>query len=342
MKSSFKLLTLSATLLSSALCVSGNAQANAYAIVTDNIRNGFIFATVGGAPVLPGNPFINFGSPSSSSASSATLNGAGDSHQDNVNSPPNALASNGTGSNPLRPDELTFVSAGGTTYYTPYGQLGTAYSWGDAIVVTEQSATGTPIVARNAAESNIPDTGFANASGRNDSSTTLTVNLTVGGACAAAPVAAQCSVDFAFEADPYIQAVLDAAAAGVVARGAINLTVTITPVGGTIPIFQWAPDGVVGTGIVGGTETADAENLNQTQQALSPGVTQTFSAPYGADGFGAYHAFSNPLAPGQYTLALSMVEATDVRRTVPEPTSLALLGLGMVGVAWARRRSKQA
>jgi hypothetical protein len=339
MNAKFRLHMLSASLLACAFGISGQAQANAYAVSTDNIKNGFIFATVNGVPQQQGNAFINFGSPASSSSTSATLNGSGTTNNA-VGPAPDALASNGTGSVPTRTNEFTFTTGAGNTYYTLFGQLPTAYSWGDAIVVSEQSTTGTPIVARNAAESNIPVTGFADANGRNDSSTTLTIPLNIGPSCGDPGVV--CRVDFSFLADPYIQAVLDALAGGVVARGALTLTITLTPVGSLVPIFAWAPNGAVDNDAFGGTELADAENLNQTQSALFPGQTQTFSAPYGSDIFGFYHAITNPLLPGQYTLSLSMVEHTDVQRTtsVPEPASLALLGLGLGAMALARRRKQ--
>ncbi len=347
MNTKFKLHALSASLLACALGVSSNVHANAYAVATDNIKNGLIFAEVNGVPQAPGNPFINFGVPASSSTSSATLNGSGTTS--NVPGPnPDALASNGTGSNPVRANEVTWTSPGGNVYYsaTPgvnpgplgiFGSLPTAYSWGDAIVVTEQTATGTPIVARNAAESNIPAVGFADANGRNDSSTTLTIPIVVGGQCGDATHL--CQVDFSFLADPFIRALLDSAAAsGSVARGALTFTITLTRVGDLVPLFAWAPDGAPG-GIVGGTELADSENLNNTQQVLNPGVTQTFSGPYASDVFLPYHALTNGLSPGNYTLGLSMVEHTDVRR-VPEPASLALLGLGLSAMALSRRRKQ--
>jgi hypothetical protein len=262
------------------------------------------------------------------------LNGSGTTNN-STTPPPDALASNGTGSVPIRTNEQTFTTGAGNTYYTLFGPLPTAYSWGDAKVVSEQSITGTPVEARNAAESNIPVSGFADANATNSSSTAFTASISAGSSCATAV----CVIDFSFLADPYIQAMLDAAAGGTVARGSLSVNITITPVGGLVPIFAWAPDGNLGTGIVGGTELADSENLNQTQQALSPGVTQTYSGPYGADGYLPYNAFTNPLAPGNYTLGLTMTEHTDVKRTtIPEPASLALFGLGLAALGLTRRR----
>jgi len=341
----FKLLTLTASIAACGLGLAGNAQANAYAVATNNIDQGQLIALVNGAPQTDasGNPtngpFIIFGTPQSSSTSAATLNGTGTSS--NVPGPnPDALASNGTGSVPTRTNEQTFTTGAGNTYYTLFGQLGTAYSWGDAKVVSEQSLTGTPVVARAGAESNIPDSGFADANGTNSSSTAFTVGLTAGSSCATNA----CTIDISFLADPYIQAVLDAQAAGTVARGAISTQITITPVSNTpvLPVFSWSPNGQVDGSIVGGTEVADGEDLNNTQQALSPGVTQTFSPPYGSDLFSAFHAFTNSLAPGSYTLGLTMTVHTDVRRTtaVPEPGTIALIGLALTGLGFLQRRRK--
>jgi hypothetical protein len=111
-------------------------------------------------------------------------------------------------------------------------------------------------------------------------------------------------------------------------------------------VFSWVPDGSVGSGIVGGIESADAENLNATLAAF-PGQDLTHSGPYAAGVFGHYAASTNALAGGTYTLSFTMSEATDVTRvdtstdtsTVPEPQTYALIviGLGVMGIA-ARRR----
>ena len=336
MKTKFKLLSLSASLLACGLGMSGNAQANAYALSTNYVKDGFLNITSGQ---------LSFGTPSSVSSSSATLNGVGQSGS-SVTPPPDAPVSNGTGSVPLRGNEWTFASPGGNIYYNANGQgdtvggtrslfgpLPTNYSNGDARVVSEQSITGTPVVARNVAESNIATRGFGDADGRNSSSTLLTAPLSCN--------TSSCSFGFSFFADPYIRVLLDAAAgAGSVARGVLSVSLTLRKTGDLVDTFAWAPNGVVGNGIVGGTEQADAENLNLTVTQLTPGST-VHSGPYAADVFGRYAATTNPFGGGSYVLSLSMIEKTDVtRNVVPEPGSLALLGLSLAGLAFMRRRKQ--
>jgi len=296
--------------------IGGNALADGYAVSTDNVRSGSITPT--------GD--ITFGAVSSTSSTSATLNGAGAANQSSGVPNPDAPVS-AVGSASGRTNEL------GSPYYTLIGSGGSSYSWGDAIVNSEQTAGPPPtlIIARNAAETNIDGSGFGAADGTNKSSTSMTV--AVGGSGS--------SLSFAFEANPFINVSMDAAAGPTsVARGTLGFSITLARASDGAVVFNWTPDGMAG-GITGGSESADPFSLNLTLSAFA-GQDFTYSGAYGDDSFGSFAASTDTLAAGVYTLSLFMNEKTDVVRVaaVPEPETYALMlgGLGLVGFIARRRR----
>lgn len=310
------------TKLTQALAVAGialigsSALADGYAVATDNVQAGSITPT--------GD--ISFGAVSSTSSSSATLNGAGVAFQSSGVPNPDAPVS-ALGSAAGRTNEL------GSPYYTLIGSNGTSYSWGDAIVNSEQTEGPPPtlIIARNAAETNIAGNGSGNADGTNKSSTSMTVAVGASGA----------SLSFAFEANPFINVSMDSAAGPTsVSRGTLGFSITLTQASTGDVIFNWTPDGKAG-GITGGSESSDPFSLNLTLTAFA-GQDFTYSGPYGGASFGSFAASTDELAAGVYTLSLFMNEKSDVVRVaaVPEPETYALMlgGLGLVGFIARRRR----
>lgn len=328
MKTKFKPLILATSLMALGLGVGANAHAAAYAVSTLNIQNGFINPLVN--DVTNFASFISVQPPSATSTASASLNGSG-TNSSISGATPDAIAQ-GTGTASGRANEdVTGI------YYNLIGANATNYSWGDARVLSEQNTTGSLIGTHSAAEANIGGSGYGQASSDNSSSALFLFSVNLGTGCG---LTATCALGFSFDADPFMQALLDALSLpnpASFAKSSIDLSITLTKVGDLLPTFVWAPNGT-GTGVVGGTVSADPFSLNGSATALTPGVTDTYSGAYAGGVFGSFAAKTNNLGAGDYNLTIRAGTRAEVQRAVPEPGSLALLGLGMAGLAALRRR----
>jgi len=333
MKSKFKLLTLSASLMTAGMVISSQAQAGAYALSSVVLTGGMV--TVNGGSATIGV---------TSSATSTAGNPAPMTRQGDVKfgpGLPNALpATQGTN---VRTDEDTVTvgptGGGGTNEagYRPFNPVGAAYSWGDGIVLSQQTADpGSTIAIRNAAEGWIPGAGNANSGAENSSTSSLTsFAIDLGGPATLA---------FEFFANPYGRVMLGADAgpnSKAEANFDNNLTITAVDVAGiatNTEVFSWTPNGIVDP-VSGGTEISDAENLNGTIGTITAGDSITFSPGVG---FGLFSVVTNELAAGRYQFTLNTDESQFViQNQVPEPATLALVGLGMLGMGFTVRRRKQ-
>lgn len=215
--------------------------------------------------------------------------------------------------------------------------LGTSYAVADASIDAQQ-ALGAPYTrARSLAEGKLVGDATATANGGNSSATLLSASFVVGGSGN--------TVNFQFDAQPFVLAALATPRAGWQAQAAISLNFSLIDSAGNI-VFNWAPDGAVGN-IVGGVENRDAFTLNTSLTALpgnnGPLVFDPTACAVGTAG-GCFSATTNLLAAGIYTLNLAMGNSINLQAAaVPEPASYAMLlaGLAMAG-AVARRGRRRA
>lgn len=309
----------SAVALALSIGITNNANADVHAVAVNDISNlQVIFST----PTLP---------------TSATFRVDGNA---NLGSVAGADTTNQVFNAGVAPFNIVqafqgAVAAPAENTFSPVGDLGGNYARADSVILTSELSPGLPPTptgnrtrAQNVAESWLKtnDTGFGDAG--NSSVTTVNFQATAGQ-----------TVTFSFDADPYLQAQVDAGSAFASdASAEISVNFVITNSAGQ-QVFVWSPSGAGAGAITGGNATLDPFSLNETvtRDQSNTGLSTSDNA------LGSFSATSNALAADIYTIELRMRETVNTQLTtaaVPEPETLSLLGLSMLCLGIVRKRRK--
>lgn len=219
-----------------------------------------------------------------------------------------------------------------------------SYSGSDSVINTAELVTGTPTSLNQIAESLLNTNGQARSNSEIQSNTSLSITFTI--ASGAGPA----TLDLSFMADADQRTEIFGAVGSYLAQSNMNASITLSKDGGGT--IGWTPqgNGIVinncdASSMAGATcsETFDTTDLNNNVSAFTNPSTRSNSFDV-ANIFTAFGIHIEGLLAGDYTVALNSLTSTSISRTVPEPGSLALIGVALLGLGFVstKRQTKQA
>jgi hypothetical protein len=239
-----------------------------------------------------------------------------------------AGAANATGSTVTRTDgDYTTLFGPGTNQYSNSGSK----------ITTATLVDGGPTSGEGVAESEI-QTGTQAAAGTEVSSITaftFTFTLEAGGTM---------SIDL--DATKYLLAAIDDATADTAtSRASMEMRFTLQQNTGGSGFWQWSPQGdgsgcVSNLGATGCNVVASDFDMNDSANTATTPLSEDDQSEAGLGMFEANTGAN--LTAGEWSLTLFVKTSTVVTRTeaIPEPSTLFLLGAGLAGLGFGRRRMK--